>query len=678
MMSRSFDTLQETVQQLEQALHLPLPDMIRQSTIATLISHLEAVSQLPPSAVPSAVREQFGARLAVLRRTTPPFVATTSAVGERNVAIGGDATDNTVVTGDANQIGRVEHGGGTINGPAVGLNLGQIIYNAVPNDEQREQLVRYLSRVSAKLGRLRLRGLSTLDDKGLQLPNVYVMLATTLREVLATGHPRSLTRYATFTDQGLEKLREEYSPMLALPTQAIVEVLAGTDGNTDQPTATLFRAKLATEAVNQYAQLVVLGDPGGGKSTFMRHLAWALAERGLDQIGPTTALWGWHDLRRRLPVFVPLRKLAGRIAREGAHVATVSAALRDEMEREYDARRADEVLDRALARGAALLLFDGLDEVPLKGIPGVTADRITTLRSVREFCELHSSTRVIVTCRTRAFSDELRACLDWQVVTLARFTLGQIRHFTQEWYAELVERGSLDRDQAGMQQTTLVDAVTERPRLQELAGTPLLLTMMALVLYEKGVLPRDRPTLYENILEQLLGVWDQQKGDESLASVIGDDKVQSAQLRDLLDKLSYDAHGAATSADGRGRLPRRTLMLELSETLERIRVSGAWEAAQRCLAYFDERSGLLVPEDDGEYYAFAHLTIQEYCAGRHLLLGSKAVERVMEQRADDRWREPIMLGIGAIHTQYASMAADRIEAILGRLVNANERGRPKP
>ncbi|MBA3948288.1 MAG: formylglycine-generating enzyme family protein [Herpetosiphonaceae bacterium] len=50
----------------------------------------------------------------------------------------------------------------------------------------------------------------------------------------------------------------------------------------------------------------------------------------------------------------------------------------------------------------------------------------------------------------------------------------------------------------------------------------------------------------------------------------------------------------------------------------------------------------------------------------------------MEQRADDRWREPIMLGIGAIHTQYASMAADRIETILGRLVNANERGRPKP
>jgi predicted NACHT family NTPase len=221
-----------------------------------------------------------------------------------------------------------------------------------------------------------------------------------------------------------------------------------------------------------------------------------------------------------------------------------------------------------------------------------------------------------------------------------------MRHFAADWYAALVERDAIPRDLGDTQTKTLVDAITGNTRLRAMTENPLLLTMMALVLAEKGELPRDRPLLYERILEQLLGQWDQQKGGESLAEVIGDANLRGDDLRPILDRLSYEAHGGVCSVDGRGRLAAKELRYALASFFETVKVNGAWEAAGRCLAYFNERSGLLLPEDAGEAYAFAHLTLQEHGAGRHMLLQPNAVELVMQRRADDRWREPIALGLG--------------------------------
>lgn len=581
------------------------------------------------------------------------------------------------------------HISGRVYGPTVGLNLGTIIYNRPLSEEQREHLLHYLSRVLHKMRRLRLGSLSPLDDKGLQLPQVYVMLATTRRELVAEGTDEVVSH---FFEGSVEQhqLKPEYDPDQSLPDRAIQYKEQRTavlydekDMQSSQKIPakigiryTLWRSRLATESV-QHQHLVLLGDPGSGKSTFLRYLAWALAERGLNQCDNVTALFGWKDDQHLLPVVLPLRKLAGWLARDGDSMATVSAALRDEMEREYDARGTTEMLDKALANGAALLLFDGLDEVPIESVPGKTADRLATLRAVRTFAEVHGHARVVITCRMRAFDRRLRDCLDWQIETIAPFTLGQIQAFVRAWYAEILAYGSCDQEQAERQQESLINAIVAWPKLREIAQTPLLLTMMALVLYEKGELPRDRPQLYERILEQLLGVWDQQRGGKSLAEVTGDAKVQSEQLRPVLDYLSFEAHAAAESIDGRGRLPVDQLLLALAKVLKEIRVQGALEAAERCLTYFNERSGLLVQEDDGTQYVFAHLTLQEYCAGRHLLSQPKAADLVMERRADDRWREPILLGLGMIHKQYA-LLSERIETILLRLTHPNERGQPKP
>ena len=533
-----------------------------------------------------------------------------------------------------------------VHGVIVGTNLGTVIYQRAPSDDERHRLVWYLEGLAEKMVDLPLRGLDERLSHGqcLALPHVYVTLATATRIEVACGTAHDLHTY--FEDADPQRpLKRDYDPDYALPDVALYrgEGRAGPEGRMGE--IVLQRACTAVAAVQRHTCLALLGDPGGGKSTFVRHLAWALAQRELN-FHQAPALTGWDERRTLLPILVPLRTLAGRLARDGSSNATVYATLRDELHT-YCTHQIDDALSAALSRGATILLFDGLDEVPLEGTPDV-ADRLTTVQAVRAIARRYDGCPTVLTCRTRAFSDELRAELGWPVETLAPFTLGQIRYFVPAWYRELVAKGQIDQAQADHLSTGLIAAIgtPARPRLRAMAGTPLLLTLMALVLYNKGELPRDRPQLYERILELLLGQWDEVRAGQSLGQALGKPEWNSSYIRPLLDALSYQAHAGSTSADGRGRLERGVVYTALIDFFKQAKVNAPGDAALRCLEYIEQRSGLLLP-DGATSFVFAHLTLQEHCAGRQLALNTDdPVALVLEHRTDDRWREPIFLGVG--------------------------------
>jgi formylglycine-generating enzyme required for sulfatase activity len=405
----------------------------------------------------------------------------------------------------------------------------------------------------------------------------------------------------------------------------------------------------------------------------LRHLAWTLAQRGLDQPGKAPALFGWADDARCLPLLLPLRTLASVIATQGEHPAVVSSALSAELSTTYNVRQADALVEQALHSGAAVLMFDGLDEVPLDGTPRRRADRHTVLRVLRDFVQMYPQARVVLTCRTRAFDEPLRATLGWHVEILAPFTLGQIRQFTQAWYGELVVARQITAAQAQRIGQQLIDAITDprRSQLRALAATPLLLTLMALVLYNQGELPRDRPQLYERVLDLLLGQWDKLREEQSLAEAVGKLEWESRDFLPLLDRLCYEAHRDADSADGRGRLGRGALYTALIDFFRQARVPQPGEATLCSLDYFEQRSGLLAA-DGNDTYVFAHLTLQEHGAGRYIAVQSDDPTGLMLQhRADDRWREPILLGAGLLRPAELNM-------LLADLIDIEEQGRAKP
>ena len=494
----------------------------------------------------------------------------------------------------ASSSGVAQQSGGTHYGPAVGNNLGTIIYDRTPHEDERQQLVRYLDVLAATLNRLPLRGMvfgADLDSgDGLALSQVYTLAATENVEVVARGTAEELTAFI----DGL-RILSPYHPHQVLPDKAIKTIRRGFSGNPEQDKQLiLLRSRLASEAIAKNRRLVLLGDPGGGKSTLLRHLAWAMAQH---QLNGTALPPGWHVANGVLPILLPLRTLAGVLASDAGQnqLRTVYNALLRAL-RDVSPTASMELLSAALQHGAALILFDELDEVPLEAGLGFV-DRVTVVSAVQAFAQSYHQARVVVSCRNRAFDRMLRNTLGWPVETLAPFTLGQIRHFVPTWYGELKQRGVLgDLGDPVRLSAQLLDAIIARPQLREMAATPLLLTMMALILQQRGVLPRDRTQLYERIFEVLLGAWDQVRAGQSLQEAIGQPGWDSSRIVPLLDQLSYQAHLAGTSEDGRGRLARSTVRDALIDFFTEAKLGSPWAVAGRCLDYIEHRSGLLVPD----------------------------------------------------------------------------------
>jgi formylglycine-generating enzyme required for sulfatase activity len=411
--------------------------------------------------------------------------------------------------------------------------------------------------------------------------------------------------------------------------------------------------QLVSEAIAKSSRLVLLGEPGSGKSIALRYLALTLARAGLDK-SPNIVmrLEGWQTLGqagRLIPVFMPLLPLAQRLAahpgRNGSAADLWAAIDAHIIDRGATADIAM-AIRAELARGHVLLLLDGLDEV------AGGDSRRQVIDAVQAFATEQPHCRMVVACRVRAYLGDQNA--DWQLsgwtsVTLADWTPGQVNAFIAAWYTAAATASHMPDARRDEQIAVLQRAVAEREDLKRLSMRPLLLTIMALVHLNDGRLPEDRVTLYSRCLDILLGQWEIAGKDETvygtLMQYIGLPDVDVKSLRPLLERVAYVAHQAATPGEV-GRLRRADLRELVADALEQLKHINPYDGAKRFLEYTDVRAGLLQASDAGDAYAFPHQTFQEYLAGLELIRGVKFVDQIMERRNEDRWRVPIFLGIG--------------------------------
>jgi hypothetical protein len=423
-------------------------------------------------------------------------------------------------------------------------------------------------------------------------------------------------------------------------------------------------------------RLVLLGDPGSGKSTLTRRWAGVLAA-----LGQPACRHDWvedeelaaDELLRifgrwLLPVRVVLSQWAQRLpdAAPGPSVAG-AADLTDECWRTWNRTAnlpGDAAKQHFLARfmghaPTVLLLLDGLDEVT------DPARRQSALQAITGFAVTYPHVPVIVTSRVRPYAALRRAgeSLDWPTATLDTLTEDAIAHFVDRWHTELVAAHAWEGRLAADRQRHFTTALAEprREELRVMAGTPLLLTMMVKVNYKER-LPDSRAELYEAFVKQLLFEWERKRqgdgGEETaLDRLLAEAHIPPDQFAYRLNALAFAIHDGANrdTVDIPADRLRRTLMALYLDDLEEdedphaypnpVKAGQAFTWARQVMDFIADRTGLINWEDNG-VYRFSHRSFQEYLAARWMANHPDFIERFAERIRDEDWRETVLLAIG--------------------------------
>ena len=418
----------------------------------------------------------------------------------------------------------------------------------------------------------------------------------------------------------------------------------------------------ALTALDEIDRLVLLGDPGSGKSTFVAFVALCLAAEGLGQkaIGIKALTrplpkedahenGGKHASQRWshgaiLPVRIVLRDFAARGLPAAGEKAKAQHLL-DFIKRELPACCAGEfapALERELRERGGLVLLDGLDEVPEAG---QRRDQIKD--AIVDFGDTFPECRLLVTSRTYAYRRQGWRLAGFQERELAPFSRGQISEFVQRWYVQVARvRGMSSHDAEG-RASLLLGAIDASARLAELATRPLLLTLMAsLHAWRGGTLPQRREELYSDAVDLLLDRWEAQRivrgkdGQPVLAepSLTEWLRVDRERVRELLDELAFHAHSRQPERLGTADITAD----ELTGGLLRLTQDPDLKPGQ-VVEYLSARAGLVLPRGE-RVFTFPHRTFQEYLAACHLTKAGYPEELGRLVRADpERWREVALL-----------------------------------
>ncbi len=347
-------------------------------------------------------------------------------------------------------------------------------------------------------------------------------------------------------------------------------------------------------AVKTFPRLLILGEPGAGKTTSLKKLAAEYAVwRGE---GKEPGLNEPEDFD--LPIFVDLSAYPTLAAKDAQHGLwrLITASVRGV--HDVDVRK-------RLAAGGCLLLFDGLNEV------GEAYDEV--VHHLRHLVHEIPHNRFVVTCRPGIYRDELRH----EFVT---FQLERLSSFNASKVLE-IEIGAEKAQPAwkGLDEYT-----------RDLCRNPLMLTLLADELRASENPPQNRAELFDRFVDRYLSEWARVKG---AGSVRVEKEILSAlawRLGTSRTLLSADEAAAVMSA-------RLAELQRKNEAPQHLNVA---DLNREFLHH-----GLL--RESAGQTGFFHQAVQEYFFAREVAL-HQSIEYVLKHANDPEWAEVLVFVCGLV------------------------------
>jgi len=417
----------------------------------------------------------------------------------------------------------------------------------------------------------------------------------------------------------------------------------------------------AMDAIRKNKKVVLLGDPGSGKSTFLSYIAHGLAMQGL---GNRSWRKDWpSEFTNSISVHVILRDFARLLSEKSKDICLddlwqyiLSGLKRNHLD------GVENRLKQALENGDVFLLLDGLDEVS-------SSDQLSfVVKAIQKFIERYEKCQCLITCRTLSYKQISCEINRFQEFTLAPFRPDQIHQFIRLWYEELELIGALKKGEDVDFLIKRLKTAVNKPDMKRLSPNPLLLTVMAVIHTHKGRLPDARALLYEEIIDLLLFRWDQsrsigQGGESTMKTLLHTADRMDLDLKKVLWELAFKAHKQGATSDKPDVLADIG-ELDLEKALAKLNHEDRnW--AQQVIEAMKLRAGLLKERVPG-VFTLPHRTFQEYMAGAFLTTRKEFVKEIV--RLSDNlsiWREVFLLAVGRL--VYVNGETDRPVALFAEL-----------
>lgn len=341
--------------------------------------------------------------------------------------------------------------------------------------------------------------------------------------------------------------------------------------------------------------VVLLGDPGSGKTTTLKRIARSLMTN--DSLS--------ENDRCQYPILVRFNFFNQSVAGKDILVRIIADEIGIQYESEndqyyvtnneensYKIKDYEHKNEKTLLRQAiptildntlALVLLDGLDEVS-------TDFKRQIEKEIQDLSLATNQAKIILTCRTGDYNRPIGYFKEFEVNALSD---KEIRQVVSKWL--------------GKKKNEFMEKLESLP-YSEFTSRPLFLTQLLVLYCNVGYLPQQPQDIYRMILMLMIREWDEERGLRRISKYAW--FVPERKL-DFLSHLAYELTYRIQSKQFSTKI-----LIEVYEKIHRQFLLPENEAEQ-VAREIESHTGIII-ESGYNKYEFSHLTLQEFLCAHYL------------------------------------------------------------
>ncbi|MCP4113628.1 MAG: SUMF1/EgtB/PvdO family nonheme iron enzyme [Desulfobacteraceae bacterium] len=450
-------------------------------------------------------------------------------------------------------------------------------------------------------------------------------------EHIPDTYKRWLTDHCRYMDT--DKLREQADVIQIRLPEIFISLYAnppaeksGKEHDSDGMFSQMERVVDIEDLVAENDCLLIIGDPGSGKTTLVKHFSYSMVQNE-----------NWKGLDNWLPVLVFLKDLKG-FQHDRSEIAANATTAENLLSYYFTLTESGldiDIVKRFCNAGNVIFLFDGLDEIS-------NSLRNLVVNSFAELRRRYPDCKMVFSGRPFGIDSAVLERFGEKHVKILSLNMKQVEEFVTKWFRFVYDESKIGRKTA----VDMIAEIKDHPGTERFIDNPLMLTAICILYHDGRELPGQRVELYKKFVDNLLFrrfSYEHEKVHSFLMALGAE--LQEMGIRGIDRTHAVEILGTVYAKEENESDQAKKLRLE--REFDRI----------------EPNCGLLKFKDG--QYSFRHVIFQEFLAATNLIIKTtdyaKAIEKYWN---DDRYEEVIELFIGYLSIENKRWANKIVEEAL--------------